>query len=241
MATAGAARVDRAHALEVCLAALERYGLLLLSDATLPSVCGLIVGEPLRGSWWGHQLGGAIYHVSSTLEDSPEVLATKLVDGKVTYVHRRLWPAVVALGSAREDCQLRSLSRAARWLLAQTDALGEVQTNDVPVAAGLQRKDLPAAARELERRLLVVATEIHTPSGAHAKVLETWSHWRERTAIRSSRMAVTKAKRQLEDTLADMSGGGVATARLPWLAFTRAAAVSGRASRQLADDARERC
>jgi hypothetical protein len=206
--------VEQGRALQVCLGALERYGLLLLSDATLPSVCSLIVGEPLRRSWWGHPLGGAIYHVSCTLEDSPEVLATKLVDGKVTYVHRRLWAAVHTVGSAREDWQTVELSRAARWLLAQTDALGEVQTNDVPVAVGLQRKDLPAAARVLERRLLVVATEIHTPSGAHAKVLETWPHWRERIGFRAKRPSLTEAKRHLEEAVDTLSPG--AAARLPW-------------------------
>jgi len=31
------------------------------------------------------------------VSDNPEVLVCKLVDGKVTYVHRRLWPAFVKL------------------------------------------------------------------------------------------------------------------------------------------------
>jgi hypothetical protein len=31
--------------------------------------------------------------------ESPEVLVCKLVDGKVTYIHRRLWPALVKLAS----------------------------------------------------------------------------------------------------------------------------------------------
>ena len=31
--------------------------------------------------------------------DNPNVLVCKLVEGKITYVHRRLWPALVKLGS----------------------------------------------------------------------------------------------------------------------------------------------
>src|SRR5438309_9920460 len=87
-----------AAALEQARAALERIGLLLLSDPALPSLVGTIVQEPLRTSWWGHPRGHDIYHAMKALADDPHVLSTKLVAGKVTYVHQRLWPAVYALG-----------------------------------------------------------------------------------------------------------------------------------------------
>ena len=76
------------------LAALRTHGLLLESDARLPSVVALVAGGPLRGSWWGHPLGGVIFDLSSWLAARPAVLVTRLVSGKVTYVHRSLWSAL---------------------------------------------------------------------------------------------------------------------------------------------------
>ena len=74
---------------------LERYGILLESDARLPSVAGLVAGEPVRGSWWGHPRGQNIYRIAGWLGEHPDVVVSKLVSGKVTYVHggcgRRCW------------------------------------------------------------------------------------------------------------------------------------------------------
>jgi hypothetical protein len=206
------------QALQTTREALDHYGLLLLSDASLPSVVTMIAGEPLHGSWWGHPLGGVIYRVSATLEDDPSILTTKLVGGKVTYVHRRLWPAVFAVGHAQEPWQLGGLSAGAKWLISQTERDGEVQTSDLLPPAGLQRKSVPDLARELERRLLVHATEIHTPSGAHAKVLETWGHWADRNQFGDTALAVTEARRQLERAAERLSAASGGTTPLPWQA-----------------------
>ena len=77
-------------------AALARWGLLLLSDARYPSLASVIAGAPVRGSWWGHPKGRAIFNASCALERDAE--APKLVNGKVTFVHRRLWPALAGAG-----------------------------------------------------------------------------------------------------------------------------------------------
>src|SRR5262245_48059619 len=83
------------------LAALAERGLLLLADQRLPSVATLVAGEPVRGSWWGHARGGAIFAVAQRLEAlAPEVVCARLVSGKETYLHRRLWPALVGVGAA---------------------------------------------------------------------------------------------------------------------------------------------
>ena len=204
------------EALEVAMQALAESGLLLLSDPTLPSVVGLVVDEPIHGSWWGHPLGGVIYRTSNALEDHPDVLATKLIAAKVTYVHRRLWPALAGVATAREHWQLDELSPGAQWLLRQVDKDGELQTNDLIPPTGVQRKKLPDFARELERRLLINATEIHTPTGAHAKVLETWQHWATRVEFATPTMRSKEGKRQLEEAATRLSGVTGARARLPW-------------------------
>jgi hypothetical protein len=56
-----------------------------------------IAGEPIRGSWWGHARGREIFAVTRAIRDNPDVLVCRLIDGKITYVHRRLWPVLVRL------------------------------------------------------------------------------------------------------------------------------------------------
>jgi hypothetical protein len=78
------------------MGALIEHGMLLESArGPLPNVAALIAGEPIRGSWWGHPSGHAIFEALNSLADSPDVVRTRLVNGKVTLIHRRLWPAVV--------------------------------------------------------------------------------------------------------------------------------------------------
>ena len=82
------------------IAFVERHGVVLqAARGPLPSLAEVIAGEPIRGSWWGHPKGREIFRVAEAVCDSPDVLVCKLVQGKVTYVHRRLWPALVKLAS----------------------------------------------------------------------------------------------------------------------------------------------
>ncbi len=63
----------------------------------VPSLAEAVAGGPIRGSWWGHARGREIFAVTRAVRDCPDVLVCRLVDGKITYVHRRLWPALVRL------------------------------------------------------------------------------------------------------------------------------------------------
>jgi hypothetical protein len=77
------------------MAALVEHGMLLESArGPLPNVAEMVAGEPIRGSWWGHPASHAIFDALNTLAASPDVVRTRLVKGKVTLVHRRLWPAL---------------------------------------------------------------------------------------------------------------------------------------------------
>jgi hypothetical protein len=76
------------------------------------------------------------------------VFQTKLVSGKVTMVHRDLWPAVVAVATFRAALQLEGLSPPAKWLLESVDRQGSRQTDQVPLLAGNARKSIPPAASE---------------------------------------------------------------------------------------------
>lgn len=168
--------------------ALKEYGLLLLQDKRLPNAVTVITGQSVSGSWWAHPRAHEIFRQLQKLDD---VLTVKLIAGKVTFVHRRLAPAVAAVGAAREAWQRRGLSPAARRLLARVDRDGHGR------AAG-------AAAKELQLRLLVKAHEEHTESGRHEIILEPWP---------ASRLAVDEARRQLEEAATKL---GAPLTSLPW-------------------------
>jgi len=89
------------------LAFVKRHGVVLqAARGPVPSLAEAIVGGPIRGSWWGHPKGHEIFRLVEAVCESPEVLVCKLVDGKVTYIHRRLWPALVKLASRFRSDQL---------------------------------------------------------------------------------------------------------------------------------------
>jgi hypothetical protein len=88
------------------LAFVEKHGVVLASArGPVPSLAEAVAGTPIKGSWWAHARGKAIFDALNVVADSPDVRSFKLVDGKVTFVHRRLWPALVRLagelGAAR--------------------------------------------------------------------------------------------------------------------------------------------
>jgi hypothetical protein len=89
------------------LAFVEHHGVVLeAARGPVPSLAEAVAGGRIRGSWWGHPKGKEIFRLARTLSDSPEVLVCKLVEGKVTYVHRRLWPALVKLAGRFSRDQL---------------------------------------------------------------------------------------------------------------------------------------
>jgi hypothetical protein len=89
---------------------LVEHGMLLQSArGPLPNVAELVAGEPIKGSWWGHPRGHAIFNTLAALDESPDVVRLRLVNGKVTLVHRRLWPALVRVADRFTSNQLAAL------------------------------------------------------------------------------------------------------------------------------------
>jgi hypothetical protein len=73
----------------------------------VPNLADWVAREPIRGSWSGHPVGCEIFVVLGQVLASDDVVAT-LINGKVTLVHRRLWPVLVRvadrfLGIDRHD------------------------------------------------------------------------------------------------------------------------------------------
>jgi hypothetical protein len=89
------------------LAFVKRHGVVLqAARGPVPSLAEAIAGGPIRGSWWGHPKGHEIFRVAEAVSENPDILVCKLIDGKVTYVHRRLWPALVRLAPRFRKAQL---------------------------------------------------------------------------------------------------------------------------------------
>jgi hypothetical protein len=195
-----------------------KFGFLLESDPKLPSVCTLITGAPLRGSWWSHPLAQTIFQVNQKLEAHPDVLVTKLVSGKVTFVHRDLWSEVLAIGTAQEAWQIEGLSAAAQTLLKTVEETDAIRTDKIglPESKTTMKNKSGDNARELERKLLIHVEQIHTASGAHAKLLETWEHWSERAGFKSATILAEEAKRELAKRLLKLNRQFEASAKLPW-------------------------
>lgn len=80
------------------LAFARKHGVVLMSGrGPVPSLAQAVAGGPIRGSWWSHPKAQEIFVACNLLSNHADVLTCRLVDGKVTFVHRRLWPAIVRL------------------------------------------------------------------------------------------------------------------------------------------------
>jgi hypothetical protein len=89
---------------------VEQQGVVLESaKGSRPNLAEAVAGEPIRGSWWGHKMGGAIFSATRAVRNSSDVLVCRLLDGKVTYIHRRLWPAIVRLADSLDRTKLAAI------------------------------------------------------------------------------------------------------------------------------------
>jgi len=181
------------------LETLQTGGLLLLQDCAFPSAATLVIGEPVSGSWWAHPRSHEIFQCVSAIGGHPDVLVTKLLDGKVTFVHRRLWPAVLAVATARDKWQEAGLSQDARALLDRVEEAGSV------TASG-------KAVKEIECRLLAHGDQVHTDLGRHMTVLETWTKWSERAGSIAA-VSAEQGRAQLEKAV-HQAGGNLSM--MPW-------------------------
>jgi len=77
---------------------VKKHGVVLESaHGPVPILAEIVAGERIRGSWWGHPKSQVIFRLTRTVRDSDDILVCRLIHGKVTYIHRRLWSALVRL------------------------------------------------------------------------------------------------------------------------------------------------
>ena len=95
---------------ENAVAFVESHGIVLESGhGPVPSLAEAIIGTRIRGSWWGHTKRHDIFAAVRAARESSDVLVCRWLDGKVTYIHRRLWPALVRLGDKLDANRLAAI------------------------------------------------------------------------------------------------------------------------------------
>ncbi|MEK6373275.1 MAG: hypothetical protein AABO58_11330 [Acidobacteriota bacterium] len=130
------------------LDAIAEHGLLLLQDKKLANVVTFMTGERVKGSWWSHPRAQDIFNALEALPED-QVIATKLVGGKVTFVHRSLWPDLLAVVTGDREYQVHTKSgrhekRYEAW---------DVWAKRMKVRA---TRDAGAARRRLEKAVVAV-------------------------------------------------------------------------------------
>ena len=89
---------------------VEQHGVVLEGGrGPRPNLAEAVAGESIRGNWWGHKKGRMIFRATRAVRDCDQVLVCRLVDGKITYVHRRLWPAMVRLANSLDKKTLAAI------------------------------------------------------------------------------------------------------------------------------------
>ncbi len=86
---------------------IKKHGTILESaHGFVPNLAEDIAGERIRGSWWSHPKAQDIFRLTRAVRDSADILVCRLMHSNITYVHRRLWPALVCLAKQFGDERL---------------------------------------------------------------------------------------------------------------------------------------
>lgn len=89
---------------------IEQEGLVLESArGPVPSLAQRITGRTIRGSWWADRDAPQIFALVKAVRRSPDVLVCRLIQGKITFVHRRLWPALVRMSNRLPNDRLAAV------------------------------------------------------------------------------------------------------------------------------------
>ncbi len=77
---------------------VRQHGVVLESaKGPVPNLAEAVAKTPIRGNWWTHPDGREIFRATRMARSCDRIIVCRLVEGKVTYIDRRLWSAVVRL------------------------------------------------------------------------------------------------------------------------------------------------
>lgn len=139
------------------MAVLVEHGVLLESArGPIENVAELVAGAPIKGSWWGHPASHDIFAVINELADSPHVVRTRLVKGKITLVHRRVWPALVRVSDRFPADRLAAIDE-------EHTASGAHRKIETPFPEWVPAEVLEAASALTEEQALATLPECLRP------------------------------------------------------------------------------
>jgi hypothetical protein len=119
---------------------MREQGIVLQSArGPVPNLAEFIAGEPIRGGWWGHKAGHEIFATINEIVGSPDVVATRLINGKVTLIHRRLWPPLVRVADRFPLARLAAVDE-------EHTATGAHRIIEIPFPDWVPAEDIAAAA-----------------------------------------------------------------------------------------------
>jgi len=118
---------------------IRYHGVALESAKGLePSLAAKVAGGPISGGWWNHPQSHQIYALTQKIRDSKAVLVCTLCSGRITYIHRRLWPAFIRLARHFPPGSLDRVEEV-------HTASGRHQRRDIPFPDWVPRPILAAA------------------------------------------------------------------------------------------------
>lgn len=134
---------------EVATRLVDQGVLLESARGPVPNVAELVAGEPIRGSWWAHPQGHRIFATINALAESPDVARIRLINRRITLVHRRLWASLLRL-------EARLPSGALLVVVEEHTPSGAHRVTNVPLASWVEN-DVRQQAAELDERAALAA------------------------------------------------------------------------------------
>ncbi len=143
---------------------IESYGFLLEADPDFPSIVGLVTGEKIKGSWWGHRKGHEIFSISRKVRDEEDILVIKLISGKVTYVHKRLWTDLISILIVNKNWKIEKLSNNGKKVLELVERAGVIRADNLESETKneFNKKDLNKSINEIEKGLFIFCNDVNT-------------------------------------------------------------------------------
>lgn len=139
---------------EQAIAFIEKHGIVLESaNGPVPSLAHAIAGGDIKGSWWSHPMGKDIFRMTRAVRASQHVLVCRLVSGKVTFVHERLWPALVRAAGLFRPAQVSQL-------MEEHTQSGKHLSREIPFPVWVPAKVAARAAELSEEQALHILEAI---------------------------------------------------------------------------------
>ena len=138
----------RITTVDLALDFVREHGVVLASaKGPAPRLTEAIVGAAIKGSWWAHPQSHRIFAILTEVGESEQILACRLINGRITLVHRRLWPSLIRLAGRFAPEQLAQV-----W--EEHTASGRHVTHAVPYPQWVPPEVMEQARRVREQDAL---------------------------------------------------------------------------------------